>query len=222
MLGAGFKIAMRDMEIRGVGNILGPEQSGHIATVGYDMYCRLLEEETTQLKREPAPHRPSVHLELGITVHLPQRYIPSDRHRIEAYRRIARAPDFAALDQVAKDLTDAYGPLPETAQRLLDLAEIRIGLSMLSVEALKLTPPDLVFATHQVKPVFALFEKTPGSVRLIDPPTSDRAGTIFWRPPEAYLDTGTLPAVLRKLIVRPLREQAAATSRSATTAGHRG
>ena len=74
-LGAGFKIAMRDLEIRGAGNILGPEQSGHIATVGYEMYCQLLEEATRQLKNEPKPTRPEAHVDIGIT-----RVHPQDLH----------------------------------------------------------------------------------------------------------------------------------------------
>jgi transcription-repair coupling factor (superfamily II helicase) len=69
-LGAGFKIAMRDLEIRGAGNILGPEQSGHIATVGYEMYCQLLEEATRQIKNQPKPNRPEAHVDLGMSAYL--------------------------------------------------------------------------------------------------------------------------------------------------------
>ena len=89
-LGAGFKIAMRDLEIRGAGNILGPEQSGHIATVGYEMYCQLLEEATRQLKKEPKPTRPEAHVEIGIVGVFAQAWIAADRQRMDVYRRLTR------------------------------------------------------------------------------------------------------------------------------------
>ena len=72
---------MRDLEIRGAGNILGPEQSGHIATVGYEMYCQLLEEATRQLKNEPKPTTPEAHVDIGISAFIPKTYIPGDRQR---------------------------------------------------------------------------------------------------------------------------------------------
>ena len=85
---------MRDLEIRGAGNILGPEQSGHIATVGYEMYCQLLEEATRQLKNEAKPQRPEAHVELGISAFLPKTYIPGDRQRMDLYRRLTRCDSF--------------------------------------------------------------------------------------------------------------------------------
>ena len=90
-LGAGFQIAMRDLEIRGAGNILGAEQSGHIAAVGYEMYCQLLEQAVGELKGEKPPAaRRDVHVELGIDAYIPRNYVPSDRQRMEVYRRMAR------------------------------------------------------------------------------------------------------------------------------------
>ncbi|MBI1371988.1 MAG: transcription-repair coupling factor [Phycisphaera sp.] len=203
MLGAGFKIAMRDMEIRGVGNLLGPEQSGHIAAVGYDLYCQLLEQSTRQLRNEPAPNVPSeVHLELKIHGNLPRRYIPSDRHRMEAYRRIGRAPDFDTLRSVERSLVDAYGELPSSAEVLMQLAEIRLALASMRVEALKLDGPDLIFTTAEPKRLSPKLEFAPGSVRLVDMPGPDTPGTIYYRPPKAYLDEPrTMLNVLRKLLV---------------------
>ena len=96
-LGAGFKIAMRDLEIRGAGNILGPEQSGHIATVGYEMYCQLLEEAVRQLKNEPKPVTPEAHVEIGITAFIPKTYIPGDRQRMDVYRRLTRCTSVEML-----------------------------------------------------------------------------------------------------------------------------
>jgi transcription-repair coupling factor (superfamily II helicase) len=204
MLGAGFKIAMRDMEIRGVGNILGPEQSGHIAVVGYEMYCRLLEQAVHDLKRQHPLELPDTHLELKIAGHFPASYIPADKHRMDAYRRVSRAPDAPALDKVRADLVDAYGPLPRQAQVLLALAEIRVALRELRVQSLKLDGPDLIFTTRHVQQLNPLLAGAPGSVRLVDTPTADAVGTVYFRPPPGYLDNPeTLLAVLRKLIVRP-------------------
>jgi len=90
MLGAGFKIAMRDLEIRGAGNLLGAEQSGHIAAVGYEMYCLLLEHATKRLNNQPVIEVSKTHLELPVSGALPKRYIKADKHRMEAYRRLTR------------------------------------------------------------------------------------------------------------------------------------
>src|SRR5437868_8097644 len=111
-LGAGFKIAMKDLEIRGAGNILGPEQSGHIATVGYEMYCQLLEEATRQLKNEPKPNRPEAHVELGLSAFIPKTYIPGDRQRLDVYRRLTRCTDLEMCGMLEHDLKDAFGELP--------------------------------------------------------------------------------------------------------------
>ncbi len=201
MLGAGFKIAMRDMEIRGVGNILGPEQSGHIATVGYQMYCQLLAEQTAVLKNQTPPTTSHAHLELGVAGHLPRNYIPSDKHRMEAYRRINRATSRDELADVQKALTDAYGPLPEPAQTMLALAEIKAGLTALGVQTLFRQEQDLIFRTRHVRAVYEQLAEAPGSVRLVDAPTDDAPGTVYYRPPANYLDPpATLLAVLRKLM----------------------
>ena len=101
-LGAGFKIAMRDLEIRGAGNILGPEQSGHIATVGYEMYCQLLEEATRAAQeRKCKATTPEAHVEIGLSAFLPKQYIPGDpplAHQTDVYRRLTlHQPGNAAL-----------------------------------------------------------------------------------------------------------------------------
>jgi len=204
MLGAGFKIAMRDMEIRGVGNLLGPQQSGHIAAVGYEMYCKLLEQATCDLQDKPAREPVLTHLELGLAGHLPRTYIPSDKHRMDAYRRVSRAPDFKTLRAVEADLNNAYGELPPAGRMLIDLAEIRVALTQLGVVSLKRDGPDLVFATHDVKTISPLLQGARGSVRLVDTPEPNKPGTVYYRPPGSYLaDTSTLLAVLRRLLIEP-------------------
>ncbi|MFP4144555.1 MAG: transcription-repair coupling factor [Phycisphaeraceae bacterium] len=207
MLGAGFKIAMRDLEIRGAGNLLGAQQSGHIATVGYEMYCLLLEQETKKLRHEPIIEPAKTHLELPAVGALPRGYIPADKYRMEAYRRLSRASTLAEYEQVAKDLEDAYGEPPAPAKVLLDLTEIRIAASTLGVETLKLEGPDLIFRVRKAAKLDGALKDAPGRVSVIDPET------IYYRPPSAYLEpVSTLLAVLRKLLVRPVREREQATS----------
>ncbi|SRX93916.1 putative transcription-repair coupling factor Mfd (TRCF) [Mycobacterium tuberculosis H37Rv] [Mycobacterium shimoidei] len=132
-LGAGMAVAMKDLEIRGAGNVLGVEQSGHVAGVGFDLYVRLVGEaveayraaadgETVTSAEEPK----EVRIDLPVDAHLPPDYIPSDRLRLEGYRRLAAATDDAAIDAVVEELTDRYGALPEPAQRLVAVARLRL------------------------------------------------------------------------------------------------
>ncbi|WP_428390158.1 transcription-repair coupling factor [Mucisphaera sp.] len=202
MLGAGFRIAMRDLEIRGAGNLLGAEQSGHIAAVGYEMYCVLLEQETKRLRKESVIEPVRTHLELPIIGSLPKRWIPSDKHRMEAYRRLSRVTDLADLDQVVEGLQQAYGEAPEQAARLIELAELRIAASVHGCRRLKLENQDLIFTTDQPQKLETLFAEAPGRVSLID------KETVYYRPPEGYTaEPTTLLAVLRKLMVRQFRSQ---------------
>ncbi len=150
MLGAGFKIAMRDLEIRGAGNLLGAEQSGHIAAVGYDMYCRLLDQATRELRSESPPATASrTAIEIGVTGTIPRPYIPSDQRRLEAYRRIAVATTAEELTRVAGELKDAYGDPPQQVQRLLDLAELRVSAASYGVKTITLRGLDVLFRTGQ-------------------------------------------------------------------------
>jgi len=199
MLGAGFKIAMRDLEIRGAGNLLGAEQSGHIAAVGYQMYCHLLEQEAKTMRHEKIIEPVKTHLELPLVGRLTTAYIPSDKHRMDNYRRLSRAATLAELDAVVADMTDAYGKPPALAQVLIDLTEVRIAASHLDIESLKLEGPDVIFKTTQPQTLDRVMKGAPGRVSLID------ESTVYFRPPENYLEPETLMAVLRKLLVRPVR-----------------
>ena len=200
MLGAGFKIAMRDLEIRGAGNLLGAEQSGHIAAVGYEMYCVLLEQETKRLRHEPVIEPVRTHLELPIAGSVPKRYVPSDKHRMHTYRRLSRAASLGELDDVVATIEDAYGKPPDSTQRLIDLTELRIAASTLLIDRIKLEGPDLIFTTTKPGKLNDIFKKAPGRTTVVDD------HTIYWRPPERYLSpVETLLAVLRKLLVWPVR-----------------
>jgi len=124
-LGAGMAVAMKDLEIRGAGNLLGGEQSGHIAAVGFDLYVRLVGEAVADFKGERAEAVAEVKVELPVDAHIPHAYLDGERLRLEAYRRIASAVDDAAIVEVRAELTDRYGPLPKPVENLLAVASFR-------------------------------------------------------------------------------------------------
>lgn len=169
MLGAGFKIAMRDLEIRGAGNLLGAEQSGHIAAVGYEMFCRLLDHAVHQLTNatEESPVRHTA-VDIGVYGLIPRPYIPSDQRRLEAYRRLASAATPAELDQVERDLLSAYGEPPPQAKRLIVLARLRAACQQWGVRALSTRADDAVFMTADPIPLAAALTRANlGSVRTV-------------------------------------------------------
>jgi transcription-repair coupling factor (superfamily II helicase) len=196
-LGAGFQIAMRDLEIRGAGNILGPEQSGNIEAVGYEMYCQLLEQAVRRTRNEPAELWRPVNLELGIEASIPHAYIRSERQRMEVYKRLAAARTVDDAQVLRDDLRDAFGSLPADVETLLDLAEIRVLSQPWGIRSIVLDPPDLIFAIDDLDTAQALFANGPGSPRLPDPQT------VHWRLGKRYLEPPTLLAILRKQLSRP-------------------
>ncbi len=124
-LGSGFKIAMRDLEIRGAGNMLGTGQSGHIAAVGYDLYCQLVTEAVSELKGESSPEPVEISIDLPVAAAIPADYMPKEELRLEAYRRVAAAQSPDEVDDVAAEWADRYGPVPDIAQTLLEVARLR-------------------------------------------------------------------------------------------------
>jgi len=131
-LGAGFQIALSDLEIRGAGNLLGAEQHGHIAAVGFDLYTSLLAEAVEEQKalaedRPAEVARPGAVIDLPIDAYLPDGYVPEAAQKLEVYRRLARATDAATLDAVRADLLDRFGPLPPSVERLLEVARLRLA-----------------------------------------------------------------------------------------------
>jgi len=144
-LGAGFKIAMRDLEIRGAGNILGAEQSGHIAAIGYELYCQLLENAVRALKHQPPRQAVEVNVDLPWPAFLPRNYVPGQKLRIEVYRRLARLRELARLDDFRQELRDRYGPPPEAAEWLLRTTEIRLLCMRWQIASIHRLDNDLVF-----------------------------------------------------------------------------
>jgi transcription-repair coupling factor (superfamily II helicase) len=132
-LGSGFRIAMRDLELRGAGNLLGPEQSGHIASVGYDLYCRLLDRAVRKLRHQPVPPEVDTQLDLGLELTLPREYVSAPRQRLEVYRRLARISTPAQADALRRDLTDRFGAPPRAYETMETAALVRGRLARLGV-----------------------------------------------------------------------------------------
>jgi transcription-repair coupling factor (superfamily II helicase) len=149
-LGAGMAVAMKDLEIRGAGNLLGGEQSGHIADVGFDLYVRLVGEAVAEYRGDAVVDEPEVKIELPVDAHLPHEYVPSERLRLEMYKRLAevRAPE--QIDEVKAELEDRYGPVPTPVANLLAVAGLRVkarkaGLTDVNGQGnfVRFTPVDL-------------------------------------------------------------------------------
>ena len=123
--GAGMYVALKDLEIRGAGNLLGGEQSGHIAGVGFDLYVRMIGEAVTELKGDGPAERPEVRIELPVNAHIPHDYVPGERLRLEAYTRIAAIDSAEDAAEAHGELADRFGPPPEPVENLLDVARLR-------------------------------------------------------------------------------------------------
>ena len=152
-LGAGMQVALKDLEIRGAGNLLGGEQSGHIAEVGFDLYMRMVADAVDEFKSGYFAEKPKNNeckVELPINAHLPVDYIESERLRLDIYRRMADATDDLALAEIRSELLDRFGPLPEPAQELLAVAALRLFAKSLALtdiafagKSLRLSPVSL-------------------------------------------------------------------------------
>ncbi len=135
-LGSGFKIAALDLELRGAGNLLGGEQHGHINTVGFDTYVRLLEETVRELKGEEVV--PEIHsaLNLGLDIRIPVDYIADENQRLRAYRQIASASDAAARERAEKELEDRYGKVPEAVRNLIEYSALKTLAEQIGIEVI--------------------------------------------------------------------------------------
>jgi transcription-repair coupling factor (superfamily II helicase) len=174
-LGSGFKIAMRDLEIRGAGNLLGAEQSGHITAVGFELYCQLLKQSIGSLKGEKVKPRVEISVKLDFietnlvesggagsllpavgahgvtrptTAGLPHNYVTEPHHRIEIYRKLAQANEKSALENLQKELRDRFGPLPPPAELLLAVAELKILANEKTVTAIEVNDDKLMLTRH--------------------------------------------------------------------------
>jgi len=133
-LGSGFHIAMRDLEIRGAGNLLGAEQHGHIAAVGFDTYLRLLAESVAEMKGEPIPEEKEVRIDLPVKAFIPAEWVGQEALRLELYRRIATAKDHEQLESVRAEAEDRFGMLPQPVRSLFAVASLKIAAVAIGVQ----------------------------------------------------------------------------------------
>jgi len=152
-LGSGMAIAMRDLEIRGAGNLLGAEQHGHIEAVGFEMYVKLLEEAAKDLRGEKSREVPEVRIELNVDAYLPASFIDREPLRLAAYRRLAETVSQADVDDAEEELRDRYGPIPKPARTLLAAARLRADLRERAIGELAVAPHELYGRVAKLRPV---------------------------------------------------------------------
>ena len=150
-LGAGMAVAMKDLEIRGAGNLLGGEQSGHIAEIGFDLYVRMVNEAIEEVRQGgQEKDSPVIKVELPVEAFIPHDYVPQERLRLEAYQRLADAHTQVAVDELVAEFDDRYGALPTQVKQLVEIAKLRVTMLKASVtdalvagSNLKLSPVEL-------------------------------------------------------------------------------
>ncbi|MEM1303543.1 MAG: transcription-repair coupling factor, partial [Planctomycetota bacterium] len=194
-LGAGFSLSMRDLEIRGAGNLLGTQQSGHIATVGYEMYCSMLEKAVRQLKRMPPREVVDVSIDLPIEAHLPAAYVGDARSKIDLYRRLARTKTIDEVDDFGAELADRFGPRPGAVERLLELSRLRVWAHGWGVNTIRREDAYLVLGYTSRGLVRKLVEMSGGALRVAD----DSSAYLPVGKGEVPIDTvlATLKSLLR-------------------------
>ncbi len=170
-MGAGFAISMRDLEIRGAGNLLGTQQSGHIATIGYELYCQLLEKAVRQLKHMPEKMSIGVEVDLPIAAFLPEDYVPDRRQKIDVYRRLTRLEKFTQIKELKEELIDRFGPLPDPVKRLLTLSEVKLEAATWQIESIYRQDKYLTFRFRDRARMAQLGKARP-MIRIIDDQTA--------------------------------------------------
>ena len=197
-LGAGFKIAMRDLEIRGAGNILGSEQSGHMEAVGYELYCQLLENAVRSAKKQPLKEHIHVQVDLPVTAYLPHDYVPPGRPKIEAYRKLSAVGSFEELADWQNELRDRFGPLPPLAEKMVELRELQLSAARWGIDRITREDDWLVFGFRDASRLRPLVGQHKGRFRIVD------TKSAYW-PMEAGADTSfeaLLP--LLKAVLQPI------------------
>ncbi len=190
--GSGFRIAMRDLEIRGAGNIFGPEQSGQVAQVGYDMYCRLIEEavrEARGAQGEKLPYQVETRVELRVDAYLPAEYVRGDTQRMEVFKRIALIKTRETREDVIEEMIDRFGDIPESVMNLIDIAHLRGICGRLGVNRVNYTANTLICRLDpnaEIDParLYAALEKTDKRLLL----SASREPAILLRDPKLTVE----------------------------------
>src|SRR5579862_8376200 len=185
-LGAGFKIAMRDLEIRGVGNLLGREQHGHIAAIGYDLYCRLLEKAVKKTKKQPVTEPLETAVDLGLDTWIPEDYLPDLRTRVEVYRRLTGCRTEEALDEAEKEVQDRFGPIPPPVDGFIRTMRAKIRAAAWDLASVSPGKEGMIAKYRDRKKAEELKKRNPEAVRIVDAETIlfvDRPVLDLPRPP---------------------------------------
>ncbi|NLY54451.1 MAG: transcription-repair coupling factor [Firmicutes bacterium] len=200
-LGAGFKIAMRDLEIRGAGNILGPEQHGFMVAVGFDLYCQLLEEAVRELKGQAPVKKADVELDLSLDAFIPDRYIRDGKQKVEMYKKIRAATELADVDDIEDEMFDRYGNMPESVRNLLLATRMRVLAQKLDIGRIVIGEDSLQIqlaagAYWLPEQIEFLYRQTEGQMRL----QPNKPGVFVWR------QTNTFPVAMAKRWVQLMTE----------------
>ncbi len=165
-LGAGFKVAMRDLEIRGAGRILGKKQSGHIDKVGYDLYCKLLEREMKKLKDEDLPPAPDPSIKLSMNVRIPDEYAGNEKNRMRLYRRFGRCDSEKELDSLLDELEDRYGQeIPDPVRNLARQTRLRLRAASLGIRTISEGNDLFILRFNDEARIQPLLDRYPDRVR---------------------------------------------------------
>lgn len=170
-LGSGFHVASLDMELRGAGELLGAEQSGVAATVGFELFCQMLDDAVHELRGEPVVHEVDPDLSFDVEALLPESYVEDVGVRLSLYKRLSSAEDEATVDELASELEDRFGPPPEEARRLVDLMRLKTELRRLRVLGCEASASRVVLHLREDTPldpakVMALVQRRGSPFRL--------------------------------------------------------
>jgi len=217
-LGQGFRIAMRDMEIRGAGNILGTSQSGHVSQVGYEMYLELLEEAVHELKGEPVAPRIDAEIHLRVTAQIPASYIPDPRQRMNFYRRLSKARGIQEIDEIEEEMVDLYGKEPPEVVQFIKIMHIRTLMCELRISRVDYNGRDLVLSFGEGTPIDPLrlvqWVQRDRNVRLLN--EDKLAYRIGAAPDDARIEKcWDLLQLIRSTLLTPCSEGAEAGARKA-------
>jgi transcription-repair coupling factor (superfamily II helicase) len=171
-LGAGFRLALKDLEIRGAGNLLGAEQSGHIEAVGFDMYMEMLEDAVAELKGQETGPRIETEIDLKVDAMVPESYVENPDIRLSIYRKISSAKDLPSMERLFTELKDRFGPLPEETARLIEIMELRSLARALLIAKIQGRQGRITVLFAQETPVtpeqvFALHATRKGRIRFL-------------------------------------------------------
>jgi len=176
-LGAGFKIALRDLEIRGVGNLLGREQHGHIVAIGYDLYCRLLEKAVKKSKKQPVVEPLETYVDLGLETWIPEEYIPDLRTRVEVYRRLTGCRTEESLDAAEREVADRFGTLPPPVEGFLRTMRMKVRAAQWDLASVSPGKEGIIAKYRDRKKAEELRQRDPNAVRIMDSETMLLVGT---------------------------------------------